>query len=591
MARKDYSNWSKGELIEEIKKLEKRKKYGIVWEDKPETVATLCKEKLPVLTEDKSKEIETDKEKPVNILIEGDNYHALSVLNYTHKGAIDVIYIDPPFNTGAKNWKYNNDYVDVNDSFRHSKWLSMMEKRLKLTKLLLRRNGVLICAIDENELYHLGCLLEEIFFGHEVHLVTIVHNPRGVQGKNFSYINEFAYFVIPKGQKIIGHRKLKEDEIYWSNLRNWGGESLRTDARNCFYPIIIKNNKIISFGDVPLDNFHTKKQAEERNGKYYVWPIDIKGVERKWRYARQSVESIKDLLRIKNSDDRIEIEIGKPYGTVRTVWQDPKYDASVYGTMLVHALVTKTHFDFPKSVYTVYDCLAPIISERKNAIVLDYFAGSGTTGHAVMMLNKEDGGRRKYILATNNEVGEKSEKDFKTKFNIDEITFSTWQKENRKEWLQWAEKYGICSSVCLPRIKKVVEGHKDWPDITKIPANLKYFKTYFVDAQSTDRNKRKLVDKSTEMLCLKEDCFDEVMKGHEFKIFANNQNKNLGIIYDDDGIEPFKKEVKKLKKKFVVYVFSLDESAREEEFEDMADLVELKPIPAVILNVYKRIFK
>jgi adenine-specific DNA-methyltransferase len=554
MAKKDYSSWSKNELIEEIHKLEKRKKYGLVWEDKPEQVALLCKEKLPVLTEDKNKEIETDKKKPINILIEGDNYHALSVLNYTHKGKIDVIYIDPPFNTGATNWKYNNDYVEKDDAFRHSKWLSLMDKRLKLAKPLLKKNGVLICAIDENELWHLGTLLEEIYSGHEVHLVTIVHNPRGVQGKNFSYINEFAYFVIPRGEKIIGHRKLSEDEIYWSNLRNWGGESLRTDARNCFYPVIIKNNKIIGFGDVPKNDFHPKNQTEEKNGLFYVWPIDVQDVERKWRYARQSVESVLNILRIKKSKDRIEIEIGKDFGTVRTVWQDPKYDAAEYGTKLVHALVPNKHFDFPKSVYNVYDCLSPIIKERKNAIVLDFFAGSGTTAHAVIMLNKEDEHNRKFILCTNNENG-------------------------------------IAENICYPRIKKVIAGHKDHPSITKISSNLKYFKTDFVDAQPTDRNKRKLVDKSTEMLCLKEDCFEEVKKSRDFRLFTNNQGKHLGIIYDDDGIEPFKKEARKLKEKFIVYVFSLDESAREEEFEDITDLVELKPIPAVILNVYKRIFK
>ena len=179
MVRENYSEWSKQNLIDEVKKLKKRKKYGIVWEDKPETVATLCKEKLPVLTEDESKEIETDKGKPVNILIEGDNYHALSVLNYTHKGKVDVIYIDPPYNTGAKDWKYSNDYVDINDSYRHSKWLSMMEKRLCLAKNLLKDNGVLICAIDDNEFHHLGCLFEEIFNGWETHCITIVHNPRG----------------------------------------------------------------------------------------------------------------------------------------------------------------------------------------------------------------------------------------------------------------------------------------------------------------------------------------------------------------------------------------------------------------------------
>ena len=554
MARENYSEWSKQNLIEEIKKLAKRKKYGMVWEGKLETVATLCKEKLPVLTEDSSKEIETDKEKPINILIEGDNYHALSVLNYTHNGKIDVIYIDPPFNTGARDWKYNNDYVDINDSYRHSKWLSMMEKRLRLSKNLLKNDGVLICAIDENEVSHLGTLLEEIFPSWEIHLITIIHNPRGIQGKNFSYTNEFAFFVFRKGLKVIGSRKIKEEDIDWRGLRDSGKESLRTDARNCFYPILVQNEKIIGFGNVLENGYHPKKQTEEKEGKYYVWPIDIKGIERKWRYARQSVESIKDLLKVKKIKQGYDIEIGKDFGIVRTVWQDSKYDASEYGTKLIQDLVSSASFDFPKSVYNVYDCLTPIIVERKSAIILDYFAGSGTTGHAVMLLNKEDNGNRKFILCTNN--------------------------ENK-----------IAEEVCYPRIKKVIEGHKDWPDITKIPANLKYFKTDFVDADPTDRNKRKLVDKSTEMLCLKEDCFDEVMKGHEFKIFKNSQDKNLGIIYDDDGIEPFKKEVKKLRKKFVVYVFSLDESAREEEFEDIADLVELKPIPAVILNVYKRIFK
>jgi len=560
MPKKDYSSWSKEELVRELKKVEKRKKYGIVWEDKPEQVALLCKEKLPVLTEDKSKEIVTDKEKPVNILIEGDNYHALSVLNYTHKGKIDVIYIDPPYNTGARDWKYNNDYVDINDQWRHSKWLSMMEKRLRLAKNLLRNNGVLVCAIDDNEVHHLGCLLEEIFNDWDMHCVTIVHNPRGIQGSNFSYVHEYAFFLFRKGLKVIGPRKIKKEEIDWRTLRDSGKESLRSDARNCFYPIIVKNEKIVGFGDVPLEVFHPKKQTEEKNGKYWVWPIDVQGIERKWRYARQSVESIKHLLRVKKINGGFDIEIGKDFGIVRTVWQDSRYDAAEYGTKLVQALVPKTPFDFPKSVYNVYDCLAPIISERKNAIVLDYFAGSGTTGHAVMMLNKEDGGNRKFILCTNNE-------------------------NNNGNGL------GIAEGVCYPRIKKVIKGHKDYPEITGIKANLKYYKTDFVDADPSDKNKRKMVAKSTEMLCLKEDCFDEVMQGHKFKIFTNGQGKYLGIIYDDDGIEPFKKEAKKMKKKFVVYVFSLDESAREDEFEDVADLVELKPIPAVILNVYKRIFK
>ncbi|MEM5793560.1 MAG: site-specific DNA-methyltransferase [Candidatus Aenigmatarchaeota archaeon] len=591
MAKKDYSNWTKEELIKELEKLKKQKKYGLVWEDKPEQVALMCKEKLPILTEDKSKEIITDKNKPTNILIEGDNYHALSVLNYTHKGKIDVIYIDPPYNTGARDWKYNNDYVDINDQWRHSKWLSMMEKRLRLAKNLLKHDGVLICAIDENEFHHLGCLLEEIFNGWEMHCITIVHNPRGIQGNNFSYCHEYAYFVFRKGLKVINPRKIKEEEIDWRGLRDSGKESLRTDARNCFYPILVKDEKIIGFGGIPDNNYHPKsKNIIRKDGIIEVWPIDTKGIERKWRYARQSVESIKHLLRVKKIREEYDIEIGKDFGIVRTVWQDSRYDAAEYGTKLVQKLVPSVSFDFPKSVFNTYDCLSIVVEKRKDAIVFDFFAGSGTTGHAVMLLNNEDNGKRKFILCTNNEVGEKSEKEFKEKYKIDDKTLKEWKEKNKKEWLEWAEKYGICSSVCYPRIKAVMKKHPDYPEITGIKTNLKYFKTDFVDAKPTDKNKKKLVDESTEMLCLKEDCFDFVSKGHNFKIFKNNEDKYLGIIYDDDGIEPFKEEAKKLKKKFVVYVFSLDDSAREEEFEDLEN-VELKPIPAVILNVYKRIFK
>ena len=249
MPAKKEDNLEKEKLLAEIERLKrelkKRKKYGLVWEEKPEEVVEMCKSKLPVLKEVKGKEIMTDPDKPVNLLIEGDNYHALSVLNYTHPKSIDVIYIDPPYNTGAKDWKYNNDYIDINDAYRHSKWLSMMSNRLKIEKYLLKNDGALICAIDENECNRLGILLEGIFKDHEIHCITIIHNPRGIQGRNFSYTHEYAYFVFRKNMQVIGSRKIRNEDIYWSNLRNWGGESLRTDAKNCFYPIIIKNEKII----------------------------------------------------------------------------------------------------------------------------------------------------------------------------------------------------------------------------------------------------------------------------------------------------------------------------------------------------------
>ena len=560
------------EILEEIEKLKRqvkilkaRKKYGLVWEEEkePEQIVLDCQVKIPILKEVKSKEIISNKEKPVNVLIEGDNYHALSVLNYTHKKKIDVIYIDPPYNTGAKDWKYNNNYVDINDLYRHSKWLSMMSKRLWLAKNLLKEDGVLVCAIDDNEVNHLGVLLEEIFKDYDIHCVTIVHNPRGVQGTNFSYTHEYAYFVFRKGLKVIGSRKLNDDEIYWSNLRNWGGESSRTDARNCFYPIIIKNNKIIGFGDVPKNDFHPKKQTEEKDSKCYVWPIDIQGVERKWRYARQSVESILNLLRIKKSKDRLEIEIGKPYGTVKTVWQNSKYDASEYGTKLVHALVPETHFDFPKSVFNTYDCLAPIITERKNAIVLDYFAGSGTTGHAVMILNKEDGGNRRFILCTNNENNNGNGSG------------------------------GIAEKVCYPRIKKVIEGHKDYPDITNIPANLSYFKTELLNIEHishvSDEQKIKLTYQAGDMIALREGTFEEVEKDEWWQIFKDG-TKYTAIYFKEDKkkLNELVKKLSKLKEKVVLYIFSWGKNEYKNEFTEYKN-IRVEDIPEPIIDVYKEI--
>lgn len=557
MAVKREENLGKEKLLAEIerlkKELKKRKKYGLVWEEKPEEVVEMCKSKLPVLREVKNKEIMTNSDKPVNLLIEGDNYHALSVLNYTHEKKIDVIYIDPPYNTGAKDWKYNNDYVDINDAWRHSKWLSMMYHRLQLAKKLLREDGVLICAIDENESYRLGLLIEEIFNGYEIHCITIVHNPRGVQGSNFSYTHEYAYFVFRKGLKVIGSRKINDDERNWSNLRNWGGESLRTDARNCFYPVIVKDEKIIGFGDVVPNDIHPEKQSVKDGNKYLVYPIDRSGIERKWRYARQSVEQVQHLLRAKKTRLGYEIEIGKDFGTVRTVWQDSRYDSNEYGTKLVHNLVPKTHFDFPKSVYNTYDCIAPILYKRKNATVLDFFAGSGTTGHALMILNKEDGGQRKFILCTNNENG-------------------------------------IAQEVCYPRIRKVIKGHEDYSDITNIPANLKYFKTDFVDAEPTDKNKKKLTEQATEMLCIKEGTFEPVLGRKDFKIFKNS-NHYTGIIFDQLAIPEFKKAIKNIKAKFSVYVFSLGDDTFDEEFEDVKQKIKLSPIPEAILRVYRRIFR
>ena len=327
-----------------------------------------------------------------NLLVKGNNLLALHSLKPRFAGKIDCIYIDPPYNppSASNTFLYNN-------RFNHSSWLTFMKNRLEVAKLLLKREGSMIIAIDENEFFFLGAMIHELFPNHEIHFISIVHNPRGVQGRNFSYINEYALFVIPKDRKNVGDRKIDSGDVDWSNLRNWGSESERSDAKNCFYAVKVKDGEVIGFGDVLADKIHPD-QTVQNGDEYEVYPIDTKGVERKWRYARQSVEEIKHLLRAVWRKGHYEIELGKDFGMMRTVWFDSRYDANGYGTQLLKELVPGCEFTFPKSLWTVHDCIQAVVGENKNAIILDFFGGSGTTGHAVLELNKSDGGARSFIM-------------------------------------------------------------------------------------------------------------------------------------------------------------------------------------------------
>jgi len=551
-------------LKEEIKQLKTRKKFGLVWEDKPEEVVELCKEKLPVLSEDKTRAIKGNNG-PTNIFIEGDNYHALSVLNYTHQGKIDAIYIDPPYNTGARDWKYNNNYVDTSDSFRHSKWISFMYHRLLLARELLSKEGVICVTIDDNELPKLLLLMEEIF-GEDKHLGTVVirNNPKGrMTNKKFSLIHEYAVFFgktssssikkLPISPEDKTHNYQKAADGSWFltvNLRKQGVDSTAYNKKGKlserYFPIYFdpSNGQVSSVKKFEIE----------------IWPVDQKGEKRIWRRGREAIDEMYSQgdLWVKQVSGKYQVYYkfrgGLEGQMPKSMWYDSKFSASEYGTNILDTIMgARETFQYPKSPYAVMESILAI-TNKKDAQILDFFAGSGTTAQAVIMLNKKDNGHRRFILCTNN--------------------------ENK-----------IAEEVTYPRIKKVMEGVKGLEEITGAEANLRYLKTDFIDGIITDKNKKNLVNKSTEMLCLKEDCFDVVKKGQNFKIFNNNQGKNLGIIYDDTGIEPFKKEVQKLNKKVSTYVFSLDDSAREEEFEDIDSFVELRPIPTAILNVYRRIFK
>ncbi len=509
------------------------KKYGLIWEKHEEQVDIDMLTHIPVLVEDKSRGFSLNENKPINFIIEGDNLHALKLLAKTHSAGIDVIYIDPPYNTGSKDWKYNNDYVDKNDGFRHSKWLSMMNNRLEIAKTLLKPDGALICAIDENEIATTILLIEEVFGeAYTSDCIAIVHNPRGVQGNNFSYIHEYAIFVYSKGMKIIGDREIAPEDVDFSNLRNWGSESERSDARNCFYPIYVKDGEIIGFGEIPVEDFHPQQnEIDEDSGICAVYPIDVQGIERKWRYALQSVESIKNLLRVKITNGRYEIEIGKDFGSYRTVWTDKKYDANEYGTQLINSMVPKNDFDFPKSLYNVYDCLYAIIKDRPNAVVLDYFAGSGTTGHAVMLLNKNLGGNRRFILCTNNAIGEKKEKEFKMNYGD--------AADHPKVWDEYEERYGIARSVTYPRIKAAAYGYTHSKD----------FKTTLFEKNITMNVLKKADQMLAEIEKLK---VDNAAKYDSIKVFVDEGNiKVQGIKKKSETIEGIPVNLKYYKTGFI----------------------------------------
>lgn len=501
------------------------KKYGLIWEEHQERVDLELQTQIPVFEDVEDKKIYNDKNNNYNFLLEGDNLHSLYLLEKTHKGKIDVIYIDPPYNTGAKTWKYNNDYVDKNDLFAHSKWLSMMNKRLLTAKKLLSDNGALICSIDENELCSLGLLLDEVFGQtYEIHPITIVHNPRGIQGKNFSYTHEYVYFVFKNGKKVIGNRKIEPDKIDWRNLRDNGGESLRENAKNCFYPIIInpKTYKIVGFGEVSEPNFHPS-QNEKKDGLIYVYPIDKNGTERKWRYARQSVEKINDNLITRKINKNFEIYLGKNFGTYRTVWIDPKYDANEYGKKMLNNIVIDNNFDYPKSLYNVYDCLYAIISNKKNAIVLDFFAGSGTTAQAVLELNKEDGGNRQFILCTNNENN-------------------------------------ICEDITYQRIKTVITGKRKDESIYSegIPANLKYFKTSYVPRINTEEE-----NLHTNLLV-------NIKNLIELENGIDIDDKKIRVYLNEKELDSFSSNEKGLKECEIIYISSdvLLSQVQEQKFRD-----------------------
>jgi adenine-specific DNA-methyltransferase len=418
---------------------------------------------------------------PCHILIEADNYHALQLLGYLYAGKVDCIYIDPPYNSGARDWKYNNDYVDKNDQWRHSKWLTFMEKRLQLAKRLLNpKTGVLIVTIDENEIYHLGMLLENIFPDSVRQMVTIVINPKGTGKVNFARVEEQALYCIPnvEGGVIKGVSTSNEDDDdvevedndmshldpskshLWElrHARRRGSESSYRHQRwNQFYPLYIdeESKTVVRSGpSIPLGEEPTFQKTAD--GLTPIWPIDHDRNHRCWRFVSTKMQYLIEHKRVvlgkfnrKKGTWTINIWERKPSTRkLKTVWWDTSHDAGTHGTTLLHNILgVRGAFAFPKSIYAVRDTISAVVADRPDALIIDFFAGSGTTLNAINLQNNTDSGRRQCILVTNNEVSEKEAQ------SMSERGLSP----GAEEW----EHHGICRSVTWPRSKFTINGKRD----------------------------------------------------------------------------------------------------------------------------------
>jgi len=538
------------DLKSQIKKLQKNY-LGLVFEEKSEDIVIQCQKNIPILKEVKSKRVISKNEKlPNNLLIEGDNYHALSVLNYTHKKKVDLIYIDPPYNTGARDWKYNNDYVDENDAYRHSKWLSMMNNRIKIAKGLLKDDGVLIVTIDKHENATLLMLLGKIFSMHDITTVVIEHNPKGLPSRNFSDSHEYAHFVIPKGLSVIGKNpETKEDT---RNLRRAGKASYRSERPTMFYPIYIKDGRVIRFGEVPKENFHPKKRSITLdNGEIEVWPIDDRGKERRWHFGIDSISDHIDRIEIKAKNGDFQLYVTAVPARYKTVWTGGDLDAGKYGTTLVKNMIG-VEFPFPKSLFATTKCLETVIYNRKNALVLDFFAGSGTTGHAVLLMNQKHGSNHKFILCTNNESK-------------------------------------IAEEITYPRIKKVVKGYSD---VKGIDGNISYYKTDLVDIEQIhkipDEAKIRVTYQAGEMIAVREDTLDEVEKNEWWQIFEGKGR--MTVIYFKEDKSKLAELIEKLEKKnmpVALYIFSWGKNEYKGEYSSAN--IRVEDIPEPIIEVYKEI--
>jgi adenine-specific DNA-methyltransferase len=542
--------------------LRQRKKYGLVWEDKPEDVEERLREELPVLREMKDKAIiSNEPDAPNHILIEGDNLEALTALSYTHEGKIDVIYIDPPYNTGNKDFVYNDSFVDSEDSYRHSKWLSFMNKRMKIAKKLLSDKGVIYVSIDDNEQANLKLLCDEIFRNFDF-VATIPWRKRTAKADVPHSLSQDYEWVLCYASQNFRAGIEKETRRYFETpdfpnkpwrIHDLTKQTSAEERPNSFFTII--NPK--TGDEYPANPNRTWAITEETFKDYYainriVFPGDY-----------DFLHISKPALRYWKEDD--EKKAGGLFGYTTVSTDLPKEVGMTQdGTKDINEVFGNKIFGFPKPLSLINYILKVSTPQAKKITILDFFAGSGTTLHATMKLNAEDGGHRQCILVTNNENN-------------------------------------ICEEVTYERNKRVINGYTTpkGVEVAGLKANtLRYFKTDFIPRERTQKNMRDLVAAATDLLCIKEDLYEEQNTFGRFKLkphlarHFNNGLKHMLIVYCEELIDEIAEEIKRMDfvgKRLKIYVFSPGRYAFTDNFREVEDKVELVALPAAIYDAYQKV--
>ena len=533
------TNEEKASLVELLRS---QKKYGLVWEDKPEEIETRLVDELPVLTEVPERAIVSESpDAPNHILIEGDNLEALTALAYTHEGKIDVIYIDPPYNTGNKDFVYNDSFVDREDGYRHSKWLSFMNKRLQIAKSLLSSGGVIFISIDDNEQAQLKLLCDEIY-GESNFVACPVRRRRKSQAnlsKNISTIHEYVLIY----RKNINHELNKvEANIDISSYKNPDNDPRGPyTTMPCTNKGGTKYSVITPMGNIIEDEWRFKKETYDElyNDNKIVFPRGGKG---KPRYKLFLTEKQRG-------------------GVIPNSWWD-ELESNQEGAIVLKQILGKDAFSNPKPVGLI--TFIEKLATSKCSTILDFFAGSGTTLHATMQLNAEDGGHRKCILVTNNENN-------------------------------------ICEEVTYERNKRVIQGYTT-PKGEEVEGlhnnNLRYYRTTFLSRDKSVKNMRQLVRLATDMLCIKNDVYTEAefcgkkINPNIARYFDNGQGNRMLVIYEERAIQLLVQLMAQTEDdgiKTMVYVFSPGADPYTDDFEDVAERVKLCALPSAIYETYKRV--